>query len=628
MNIILIRKSILLCGLMMVLTGCGGGGGSSNEQGDTTEDLAGRVVLSGAISATEGQDYGQLSLPGSRVQSRLIGATGVGAGVPVELIEVDDSGNKVGAAIASTVTDDNGHYSLTAPASANFTAGTQYVVRVGGDIATQLDVRVTVAQSTTASDPDVINILDIDPVSDAVSELLTALPNNTTTISVDEIGVITDEVSDIAQGVDTTSATTDVLVNTIKNEAGNDEEVSAIVENAAESGQICGSVSDTDGNRLQDIIVVVREPVNFLKVARTSTDTEGNYCVNVEDGLYIVGTVNRTDSSFSAGEYWTNTGGAEVYLGGEAISVTGGIVTAPPAATDGVNFVLADGVRLEGTVTSAETFTTTSGRTWNAGDPVERVVVEVRTYSDNFPVGRASVDADGRYRINVIPGSYRIGIRNQTRKPFASEFWVSDTSSTSNGNLAMPVALTEVNTTVLKDFDLDRGRRISGLIFNAPGGDAMTGQRIEIDPASGGFGPRLRSNKAGFYRVVVAPGLYNVYARGQSLQVDVSTGHAESTDFDSVVQELPVVVTDKAASPAPVSQAKVYLLDPANNYARVHKEVTNSSGEASLFTPLVGNHIIYVRVDSEQSYATIVHDGQRQDDRAALSGYSTKLVRN
>lgn len=534
----------------------------------------------------------------------------MGSGVPVELIEVDNSGAKVGVAIASTTTDASGNYSLTIPPSASFTAGTQYVVRIGNNAATQMDVRVTAAQATTASDPNVTNALDVDPVTDATSELVSTLPNNTTEVSLAEVVDITDEVNNIAQGVDTSSTTTDALVNNIKTDAGNDEEVSAMVQNSAAAGQVCGNVKDAGSNDLENIRIMLRDSVDFLKVAKTRTDVSGNYCVNVTDGNYVVGAINRTNTSFAAGEYWTSGGGADVQYSGETITVSAGSVTAPVAAANGVDFVLDDGVRIEGNVTSAAAFTTGGGRIWNVGDPIERVVVELRKYRDNFPVGRARVKTNGSYRINVKPGIYRIGVRNRTRKPFASEFWVTDSTSTANGNLAMPLDLSAAaNTTVTENMDLDRGRRISGLTLDAPGGSAVGGQRIDINPNGGGFGPRLRSNKVGFYRVVVAPGVYSVNARGQSQAIDVSGSHAENTDFDAVVQAIPVTVQD--ASGNPVSQAKVSGLDANGGtptYSAVHKGVTNSNGQTTLYVPTAGDGIIEVKVDSARSVGSIIYD--------------------
>ncbi|MBN4080700.1 hypothetical protein JYT31_03445, partial [Beggiatoa alba] len=118
------KKHFLLLLLIVGITACGGGGGSTST--DTT--------VTGTVSAPGGSvafnPPGKLerfaaSIFGAPALAAISGIATVGAGVTIELIEVDASGNKVGATIATTTTDASGAYSFSV--SASITPNSQYI---------------------------------------------------------------------------------------------------------------------------------------------------------------------------------------------------------------------------------------------------------------------------------------------------------------------------------------------------------------------------------------------------------------------------------------------------------------------------------------------------------------------
>lgn len=175
------------------LTACSGD--SNTAATDTTTTITGAVTApSGAISFNNQPPSLQQRLAsaifGNKAHAVVSGSSSVGSGVTVELIEIDAAGNKVGSTIESTTTDADGKYTLKTvkPASSKF------IIRVSGTTES-MDVRYT---GTTN---------DVDPVSDAVSGLITAATSDLSKMSTDEVIEIADSVDGLVSAIDPTGLT-------------------------------------------------------------------------------------------------------------------------------------------------------------------------------------------------------------------------------------------------------------------------------------------------------------------------------------------------------------------------------------------------------------------------------------
>ncbi len=120
-TLILITVSALFT--MLALTACKGGDGVS---------LSGNVSAPGggmAFNPPSKLEQMFASIFGKYAIADVSGVSSVGSGVTIKLFEVDENGNIVGDAIASTTTDADGQYSLTA--RSRFTPDSKYIISCG-----------------------------------------------------------------------------------------------------------------------------------------------------------------------------------------------------------------------------------------------------------------------------------------------------------------------------------------------------------------------------------------------------------------------------------------------------------------------------------------------------------------
>ena len=566
------KKLLCACALSVsiVLSGC-------SNSGTPTSSLTGSVSApGGSIAFNQPSGIKRMfaeMIGGKLAHAAITGVSSVGAGVTIELIEVDASGNQVGDAIASATTDASGAYSLTV--ISGFSPDSKYIIRATGTTES-MDVRVTGTSN------------DIDPVTDAVSDLVTTVAADLSTISVTEITEIKDAMDGIAQAIDPTGLTAEALSAALKTEATDDEEFSNQLNSTAAAGSICGNVKDASGNNLENIKIIVRDFGNWVTRAKSKTDSSGNYCVSVPDGNYILGALNFTDTSMAASEWWHTSGNKYSQIDAEKITVS---------SSAGVtkNFSLEAGARLTGTVKAA------AGGSLATGAVLEGVKVQIRNYQNFFPVGARKTRADGSYRINIIPGTYMVGATNRARLAYASEYYDGATG-TNNRYSSAPVSLTAGNTTTI-DFDLETGNKLAGTILDAAGGNPVTGMRVRIN--RNGPIQRLRTNKKGKYRIWLKPDTYSVQSYGQSSSVDMTAGNASFSPTGPVT----TIATNINYNGTGVSQAKAFLLDNAGNL--VSQEVSSGDGSVKLYCKTCAtDYKVYVRIDEARAWASTVYDGK------------------
>ena len=571
-TLILITVSALFT--MLALTACKGGDGVS---------LSGNVSAPGggmAFNPPSKLEQMFASIFGKYAIADVSGVSSVGSGVTIKLFEVDENGNIVGDALASTTTDADGQYSLTA--RSRFTPDSKYIIRAVG-ASENMDVRVT----------DTTN--NVDPITTAVSELITSAASDLSRVSVEEVAELQNVMDNIAQNIDASSFTTaSAMSSAVQTEAINDEETNNQINSIAAAGSICGNVQDASGENLANIRIVVRDFGNWVTRARSRTDSDGNYCVSVPDGEYILGALNFTNTSMAASEWWHTSGTKYSQIDAEKITVSA-------SASVTRNFSLEAGARIEGTIKAA------AGGSLAAGTALEGIKVQVRKFQNFFPVAGKRSNAEGLYRINVIAGTYNIGVRNGTLKAYASQYYNGSTGVNTYYE-STPVTLSTGTTTTI-NFDLEKGYKLSGTILDSAGGNAVTGMRVRVNRASsdgGGAAQRLRTNKEGKYRIWLKPGTYFIQSYGQvSADLDMTAANASYSPVGPVT----TISTNIKYNGNGVSQAKAWLLDNSGN--TVSQELSNSDGSIKLYCKTCDvNYMVYVRIDDSKDWGTTVYSGK------------------
>ena len=600
------------------ISGCGGSSSSSSSgSGSTTVSVTGSVSAPGGMIAFNQPgvlDSMFASLFGAPAYGAITGVTAVGAGVTVNLIEVDASGTQVGDVIATATTDATGAYTLDAPEG--FVPGSQYVVRAVGS-STNLDARVTDLTP------------DVDPLTDVASDIITDTVDDLTKLSTTEADEVYTAVDSVAKDVDSSGLSTTELTTALLSEASTSEDVSNIVSSTTAGGQICGNVTDSDGTPLENIRIVVRDFGNWVTRAKTKTDSSGDYCLNVPvagatdtyisgntlSGEYILGALNFTNASMAASQWWTSTSSSATDGSGGTNSQFGADkITVPDTTTITKDFVLnANGARIEGHVTNS----VDSGA-------IEGMKVVIRNYDTFKPLATARVKADGSYRINVKAGDYLLAFRNKTKQPYASEIYRAGTDGVNNRNMASRETMV-AGTTNTYDAVLDPGVVISGVVTNESS-VAIPGQVVTISNADGGRIERLRTNKEGKFRIMVNPRLgftgapYIVETRGQSQEADTNgtddntkTGFKLSAStgltFSAAVAEIKGKLVSAADSTTPVSEAVLFLRGAMSattvaSYGKKNLEVSAADGTFTLYTDTADNYIVQARMDSDDNYGS------------------------
>jgi hypothetical protein len=154
-------------------------------------------------------------------------------------------------------------------------------------------------------------------------------------------------------------------------------------------GRISGTVTDSATSAPLSGVTVTIFDSNGFNVTSVNTDASGNYLTNIglPSGSYFVRTNN---SQGYINEVYNNITCAPCNtLSGTPITVTVG------TTTSGINFALAQGGRISGTVTDASTSL-----------PIANTQVQIRNTSDAV-VANAQTTASGNYQINIGSASER-----------------------------------------------------------------------------------------------------------------------------------------------------------------------------------------------------------------------------
>jgi 5-hydroxyisourate hydrolase-like protein (transthyretin family) len=258
----------------------------------------------------------------------------------------------------------------------------------------------------------------------------------------------------------------------------------------AGGGRLTGTVTDASTGL----------PVAGVQVAVYSAS--GSYVAygyTNSSGAYTTGT------GLPSGTYYARTSNSQGYLeevyddapcpdglctatAGTPIGVTAG------ATTSGIDFALARGGRISGTVTDATT-----------GVPLSGVTVSIRN-SSGVQVASGSTNSSGVYTTGsgLPSGTYRARTRNQAG--YVDEVYnaISCPGSSCATTSGAPIGVTAGSTTTGISFALAQGGRIGGAVTGAATGKGVSGVSVMIHDSSGGYVTSATTNASGLY---ASPGL-------------------------------------------------------------------------------------------------------------------------
>ena len=635
------KKTLLALSVVSLLGACSSDDETTNPPADPPVDPpANTVDLSGSVSAVNGQvafhqpDFSEKMLAmilGKSSQAGVEGESPVGAGITIELIEVDASGTQVGAVIASGVTDSSGNYLIEAPEG--FTPGPQYVVRAtaGG---VSLEARV---DSLTPN---------VDSITDVASNVISGNAMDLTALTLEEIEEIQAAVSDVVEDTSTSSAGVADFRSEIVTATAENESVSNVISSTVSGGQVCGTVTDSDGTPLENIRMVVRDFGNWVTRAKTKTDASGNYCMNApvagdadqyisgrtHSGEYILGALNYTASTYAASQWWTSTSSIANGSGGGNSQFVAEKVSVTDTNTVTKDFVLdKNGARIEGTVLGDSDADT-------VGDiAMEGMRVLIRNYDTFKPLAGARVKADGSYRINVKAADYMVSFRNKTRRPFASEIYRDGSNGEVNRNMASRESVI-ANQANVYNAVLEPGVVVSGQVLDNSS-TAVAGEVVYINNIDGGRLEAMRTNKDGNFRLWVNPRLglagapYIIRTRGQQLNADTngvddntatnfSISQASGLTFDAQTRKVSGRLMSAGTSPVPVGSAVIFL---TNSNGDISVSAADGTFEIYSAAP-IASHLLSVRMDSNLDYGSGVFNGSSIQAIARSAGTAIDLT--
>ncbi len=606
-------RSVFL-GLIFSLTACGGGGGGGGPSDRPTTDIT--LTVSGTVSSLHGtlamKDATGLQtlwagLFGQPVAADLYGVAPA-AGAVVHLYKINSIGSVVGEALASATTDGAGNYSLTATGSSSDLAlGMGLIVRAG----TTESLTALVASATT----------NIDPVSTATFGVLVASMGDLGKISLTELAVLQEEVAVYANQIDLAAATSNsAMVTAIENEFKNSVTASSMLANMGAAEQICGSVTDAGNSSLAGILIEARDFNDSIVRARSISDADGKYCINVAPGDYIFGARNEGNTSFTAGEWYDGaTGAVDIAHAAKVVVAAGDTKT--------IDYQLALGGRISGKV-KAGVQVTSGLRIWAVNDPLPDILISVRRYDDYSLVATTRSAADGVYYLNVAPGDYFVMASNQTTQPYATEIY-DNAGGRAIWQYAGRVVVTAANTSAV-GFPLSEGKRVAGVVKRNDG-SVVAAQRIRIDESgSGGAVERIGSRVDGSYRLWLRQNnQYVLYCRGQSVMTDFTLGNKDDANFVGQVAELTLKLVETADTNKPVADAKVILHNAS--WGMVSQEPSRGDGSVTVYLPnydasssVTDDYYLEFRIDDGRYLASQIYDGQS----SKFSGTMLTIARN
>jgi protocatechuate 3,4-dioxygenase beta subunit len=408
------KQIFLILSVIVFLTGCGG---------STTPTVA----VTGHVSGTDGI------------------ATSIGAGATVNLIQIDNQGVQVGGVIVTTSTDVGGDYTLNVPTT--YSPATSYAI-------TANDGSSTIEAIWTS------NVTDISVITDATKELLF---NSSSPVasSLSSIAATTTNGIDINEVLNTEGIVAELTKN------GSDKVQNVKDDQEAFDQTLCpwgsynikGQVTDSNGSAVSGAKVFARDFSNHEKRCSTFTLEDGSYNMDLElnegyEDKMIVGIMNRTDSSMAASEFYTDASPATGSGTKCGQPHCGQSITISKSTSQVLDFQLAAGSRITGTITGGASNT-----------KLEGVKIRFRDSLSRRFRGAVRSDVNGEFNFNIAPGSYIAYIMNDTELKYGSVAWTNNGGHVDRNYGGVFTTVADQTTTL--NMNLSEGGTIKGIVCSS-----------------------------------------------------------------------------------------------------------------------------------------------------------------
>jgi uncharacterized protein YodC (DUF2158 family) len=247
---------------------------------------------------------------------------------------------------------------------------------------------------------------------------------------------------------------------------------------------ISGRVTDALGNGIGNVYVAAFDYNSNLWIIGSSTDSVGNYSLNVRAGTYKVRFSQSPSDGYYAPEWYDNKSNSAV---ADLVTVKGF------RATTNINAQLEIGGTISGRVTDA------------SGNAIANVVIGAPDLYGHWMPG-SSTDNNGNYSFNMPAGTYKVIFRPLPSDGYNAPEWYDNKR---NFQVADLVTIT-AQTTSSVDAQLEIGGTISGRVTNTLGYAIANVYVGASDPIYGWMGA-ASTDRNGNYSFNVPPGTYKVY---------------------------------------------------------------------------------------------------------------------
>lgn len=261
-------------------------------------------------------------------------------------------------------------------------------------------------------------------------------------------------------------------------------------------GRITGTVTDATPNPVANVQVTIFDSTGN-DVDQTLTNASGNYSTaGLPSGTYYAGTNNQVGL---VDELYNNIicpHGFCSPTNGTAIAVTS------PSTTANINFALAPGGTLTGTVTAAA-----------GGAPISGLFVGIFNSSGFFLTG-ANTDGSGVYSTTLPTGTFYAAVINAPG--WANQLYNGIACGAScNITSGTPISVTAGSTTGNINFSLATAGGISGTVINGANMTGISGMSVQAYSSTGTFLSSSSTNGSGFYTLAgLSNGSYYVKTNG------------------------------------------------------------------------------------------------------------------
>ena len=334
------------------------------------------------------------------------------------------------------------------------------------------------------------------------------------------------------------------------------------------AGVIQGFVRAGDGITPIQVGIIVDPPAGaFEGIGATSSATDGNFRIEgLPPSNYTVRIGDNSIPGWYAGEFYNSK---QTWPTADWVAVAAG------ATVSGINFTLDEGGAVTGTVYDAATFQPISGIQLGAFQAANGLL------TTPLPV----TGANGTFRINLLPGSYKI--RATSGGSYISEWF----GGVQNINAATAVTVNFKQITSGIDIYLDRPGSISGTVFEENDTTPISGASVFAFPVDAGIlGNGKNTGPDGTYTINgLMPGNYAVFvtATGHVSASRPATvaGTANTPNINFSLETYPYTVNIIGQGVVGTAGGTVGVTDPNSPIAKAGVVVTaNALGENSVIT--------------------------------------------